>query len=314
MEQLSYEIRLHYTDKEINEVLGGKNAQGLPYSKHFNQNEEFFLAIEKDFSIPHLPIHHDVRNSTPTKEYLAQLRKAISAIAAMFPDVFDELTYFFDPGEILKPCFFRLYKVGESQYLYLLRIDLAFRPNEYEIINKGSNDQTPEYKTRHLFLEANFIPLQDIQVTDGKIQCFRIRQTISQTWIGETGRGYFVQGIWIDNDLTKFFTKLFLPKGKRVYPFYPFICKYKTICQTVVDLSPEGRRKSLPLLHKAIEFLSPQMETIQKSMRETPFSENLETFKTLKEQVPSAWEKVWETLTVEPYLNEKDMKEFKLEY
>ncbi len=47
----------------------------------------------------------------------------------------------------------------------------------------------------------------------------------------------------MDADLTKFFSKLFLPAGKKTYPYYPYLCKYKTVCQ-----SPDRPRSRGPRL------------------------------------------------------------------
>ncbi len=82
-----------------------------------------------------------------------------------------------------------------------------------------------------------------------------VEQMISDTWIGETGRGYFIQGIWMDADLNKFFTKLVIPQGKRIYPYYPFTSKYRTICHNPIGISSAQRREAIPRLHRFIDFL-----------------------------------------------------------
>lgn len=142
---------------------------------------------------------------------------------------------------------------------------------------------------------------------------FRIKQTLSDTWIGETGRGYFTKGIWMDDDLTKFFTKLLVPKTVRIYPFYPFVCRYKTICENMADLSPGFRVSSLTHLIQALEFLSPFMEDIQERLRDNQFSEEMEFFQNLKSKVPDYWNLVFQDIKIETYLNQNDMREFKVE-
>ncbi len=136
----------------------------------------------------------------------------------------------------------------------------------------------------------------------------------SAAWVDETGRGYLVQGIWIDNDLTKFFSKLFLPEGKHTYPFYPFVCKYKTICQNLIDLGPEMRKKLLPYLHRALGLLRPVMPEIEGSLKEEDFSESNVTFRRLKRTVPPPWSEIWNSLRLEMYLNDRDMKEYHINY
>jgi hypothetical protein len=220
----------------------------------------------------------------------------------------------FDPAEILRPGFFQLYRLEGSQYLYLFRLDLRFRPQAHTVLRKGSNDLTAAYSSDLLFLEAAIIPIREVQTHSGNITTFVVDQTISNTWVDEIGRGYLVQGIWIDNDLTKFFSKLFLPEGKRTYPFYPFVCKYKTICQNLIDPAPEVREKLLPHLHRALDFLRPVMPEIEGSLKEQNFSESNVTFRRLKRRVPPSWSEIWNSLRLEMYLNDQDMKEYSIDY
>jgi hypothetical protein len=117
----------------------------------------------------------------------------------------------------------------------------------------------------------------------------------------------------MDMELTKFFTKLFLPTGKRSYPFYPFTCKYKTICLTIPDPRPENRRTLLPYLHGAIKVLTPRMEDIQQSLKGATFSESLPLFQELRPLVQESLFKPWTNLAVVPYLNANEQKEFRVE-
>jgi hypothetical protein len=314
MEERKGVIQINYTDETINQLLKGRSANEKRYTYHFNQNEQFFLDLEDDFIVPHFPIHHNVYNKKPSSEYKTLLQGLLEQLVPLAPKVFQDLTYFFDPSEILRPCFFQLFKTAESYILFLLRLDLLFKTHECEIVERGTNDTTPKYRTKHMFVEGDLIPLESVYARDGRVEGFKIKQTISQTWIGETGRGYFVQGIWMDSELTKFFSKLFLPWGKRIYPYYPFVCKFKTICRSLVDLSPEARKSSIPQLTKAVEFITPAIEQIQESLRENEFSEKMETFVTLKEKVPSYWQNYFDSLTIKRYLNEQDMKEFEVAF
>jgi hypothetical protein len=242
---------------------------------------------------------------------------AFKAVAAQIvnhaPQVLKGLTYFFDPAEIFRPCFYHVYGIGDSIYLYMLRIDLMMRAAESTVIERGTNDMTPAYSTRHLFLEATIIPVEELVLIGEKVKGFRIRQTISQTWIGEFGRGYFQQGIWMDADLTKFFSRLFLPARKKTYPYYPYQCRHKTVCQSVIGLDPEARTSAVPLLHRSLEFLLPEMERIQREMKNASFSEELDIYKELKDRIPGDWYEVWQGVSVDVYLNDSDMREFRIE-
>lgn len=313
MDQIRSEIRLHFTDPQLNEELKKLKPVGPDCPRHFTQGEDFFLRLPKRYRVPHLAIHHDVTNPHPEPDYLDSLRQVIGELGGIAPQLLSDLTYTFDPAEILRPAFFRLYRVGERTYLYLVRIDLQLRPHAQTVLEKGSNDTTAAYETDQLFVEADFVPLEQVMVEEGKIRAFRIRQSVSQTWIGETGRGYFVQGIWLDRELTKFFSKLFLPHNARTYPYYPFTCKYRAICYSVIDVAPEVRKHGLPLLHRAADFLDPHMNDIQEALRSDEFSENLDTFQRLKKQVPPDWENPWKQFRLRAYLNEHEMKEYRIE-
>ncbi len=310
---LTNEIKCGYTNHELNNLLSDLSAQPGTVSRHYNQVEEFFIKLNGGFSVPHLPIHHDFRQTKPSDDYLNSLIQVMKQLILLIPQVFSGLTYLFDTAEILRPCFFKLYRLEDRQYLYLVRVDLLFRPQAHTLNKSGSNDVTASYSSDILFLEGNFIPLQDVRVEDGKVREFLVEQTISNTWVGEVGRGYLVQGIWIDHELTKFFSKLFLPLGKRTYPFYPYICKYKTICQSVVQFSSDAHQKILPILHRAMKFLQPAMPEIEASMKDTSFTDDNATFKKLKEKVPDSWCEIWDSLKVEIYLNDRDMREFRLD-
>jgi len=312
MAQTSNEIRIGYSGPEINAILEGIGDEVRPFSRHFSQSEEFFLKLEDEFTVPRMPIHHDVRLPKPGAEYIAALKSVIAQAAALAPQVLKDLAWFFDPAEILRPCFFRIYRIEESLYLYLMRLDLMMKPSDSTVIERGTNDTTPLYKSRKLFLEDTIIPLAEVTRVEGKVSSFAIKQTISQTWIGEFGRGYFQQGIWMDADLTKFFSRLFLPPNKKTYPFFPYQCRYKTVCQTVIDLSPESRKSRLPFLHRAIQFLHPVMDSIQAAMKNASFSEDMSFFRELKAKVPQSWYEPWKDIRLEGYLNESDMKEFRV--
>jgi hypothetical protein len=313
VEQISNEIRIGYSDPEINAALSSLDEESRPFSRHFNQSEDFFLQLRGDYEVPHIPIHHDVRLAQPARAYAAVVRSVLTQIGRLAPQVLKGLTYFFDPAENLRPCFYRIYRFEDCHYLYLLRVDLMMRAGQSAVVERGTNDTTPHYTSRSLFLESTLIPLAEVVLQEGKVRGFRIRQTISQTWIGEYGRGYFQQGIWMDADLTRFFSRLFLPASKKTYPYFPFLCKYKTVCQAMIDLAPAARTSAVPRLHGALRLLVPYMERIQEEMKNESFSDEMKSFRELKEKVPREWYAPWEALTVKAYLNDQGMKEFCIE-
>jgi hypothetical protein len=313
MEQVTGEIRLGYSDPGMNEIIAVSPAEPIAFTRHFDQNEDFFLRLPSPIVVPSLPIHHDVRRSSPGEEYLSALRNLTRTLIARRLAIFDGLSYVFDPAEVQRPTFYALHEQEGRIDLYLLRLDLSFRPTVHEITEGGSNDVSPAYRTDRLYVEADMIPVTDIMGSEADPEGVRVEQIVSETWIGETGRGYFVQGIWLDRDLTRFFSKLFLPPGKRTYPFYPLSCKYRSVCLNVVDLLPARRWEDAPLLHAARDFLKPHIEEIQDALKERAFSEDLETFQRLRAQIDASRQEAWSSLRVRAYLNESDMKEFVVE-
>lgn len=313
MEKTLNKITISSTSERIDNILDVE-SKNSSYTYHFNQNEESFIKLETEFTVPHFPIHHDSEINFPEQPYLDALENLMKQIIPHTSSIFSNLTYFFDPTEIFHPCFYQIYKYKEHLYLYLVRLDLIYKPSDGTIVESGSNDVTNAYKTNDLYMESDLVPLSEYTSQNGKISGFIIEQNISETWIGETGRGYLLEGIWMDQELTKYLTKLFLSENKKAYPYYPFTCKYRTLCHTVTDLSPNGRKRHLMYLHTARVFALPLLDKIQEALKENSFDKELPAFRKMKEKVPVYWNKVWESLTVKTYLNKQDMKEFLVEF
>lgn len=312
MEQGAGTIQLNTSDPEINAMLQRSSDRSVGFSRHFSQGEDFFLRLGRSFDVPSFSIHHDIRQDRPSAAYQTSLRELIDTVQQMVPEIFSGLTYVFDPAEILRPTFFQMYRVGGENYLYLMGIDLVCRPQKHQIIQRGTNDTTPVYRTSELVIDTDIIPLRELVRSGERTTGGVIEQMISETWIGETGRGYFVQGIWLDTDLTKFFSKLILPRGKRVYPYYPFSSKYRSICAHPIGLDPDARRQIVPLLHRFKHFVRPHIPTIEQTLREESFSESLEQFAAIKEQVPMEWQQRFAPISMSVYLNEEEQKEFEV--
>jgi len=315
MEQTQNEIRIASLDPEVNAILGSIPAEDQDASSivRFNQSEDLHLVLPVDLTYPRLPIHHDVRESEPSASYAHALKRFMAELVGVLPETFRGLAYYFDPAEILRPCFYRLYKVESDVYLFHLRVDLAQHPFEGEVLERGTNDQTAAFRSKKLFFESEIIPLDAVMWELGRVKAFKIHQLISNTWIGETGRGYLVHGIWMDGGLSRFFSRLFMPEGARFHPWYPIFCKYKTICASIAAPNPEMRKRILPLLHRAIAFLRPEMEKIQASLKSGEFSDKIPEFREIQARVPPAWREVLQGFGTKAYLNERDMKEYLLE-
>ncbi|HVP17720.1 MAG TPA: hypothetical protein VMU36_01905 [Spirochaetia bacterium] len=115
MQQVSNEIRVRYADPAVNAVLSAIGDQTMPVSRHFSQSEDFFLQLEGEYTVPHLPVHHDVRVPVPSQDYLSTVVRIAEQVARLAPQVLEGLTYFFDPAEILRPCFFQVFRVAPER-------------------------------------------------------------------------------------------------------------------------------------------------------------------------------------------------------
>jgi len=313
MEKTLNSISISSNSTIIDNILNVESKTDI-YTLHYNHNEESFVKLGTEFTVPHFPIHHDSGQRSPEKLYLDALANLLKQIIPYTGSIFLNLTYFFDQTEIFHPCFYHIYKYKEQLYLYLIRLDLLFKPGDGIILESGSNDVTNSYKTSHLYLESNLIPITGYSSQDGKTTGFNVEQNISDTWIGESGRGYLLEGIWMDLELTKYLSKLFIPEGKNIYPYYPFTCKYRTFCHTLADLTINGRKKHLIYLHSARAFALPRLEEIQEELKKETFTTNLPVFNKMIKEVPEFWNNVWKNLKIKSYLNNKDMKEFLVEF
>lgn len=113
MDQVSNEISIGSPDGTIDAIV--RAAPGArPFTRHFSEGEEFFLRLEGEYTVPRMPIHHDVRLGSPGPAHREALVEAVRGIAALAPQVLAGLSYFFDPAEVLRPCFYKLYQIGRA--------------------------------------------------------------------------------------------------------------------------------------------------------------------------------------------------------
>ena len=313
MEQILNIIPIDYTNNEINGLLKKSKENKADYSLHFTQNEDFFLNTWQTYNIPHIPIHHDIHRKNPDRNYISFLKSVLETIIPLTSPLLYDTEYFFDPAELLRPCFYKIYNYNGSQYIYIIRLDLSFKPNYCDIIEMGNNDISHFFSTKSVFLDADIHPVEKIIEKSGRKEVY-IKQSISQTWIGETGRGYFIQGIWIDTELTKFFSRLFIDKNTSTYPYYPFSCKFRTVSHSPVDFSEEGRKKHISLIDSAYNFIYPYMKEIEKVLKNNEFSMDLPLFQEIKSKTDPEIISYFSKYGIRRYLNEKGMKEYELEY
>lgn len=313
MEQKGNRLFIRGMESCFNEALRS-TAAPRSCSLHFNQGEDFFIRLADEVMIPSFPVHHDIRVHHAVEVEKQALLAALTTLAPHVGKFLQDMQFFFDPTENQKPSFIQFLNCEGQLYAGIIRLDLAFRASTCRVVQRGTNDQTASYASRHFVVEADLIPLLDRQrLADGSLE-LTLSQTISETWIGETGRGYFLQGIWLDREISKFFTRLFLPRGKRLYPYYPLNCKYRSTTFQLVDLSPESRIRACRFLHQARQVLEPNIRLIEESLHRQDFSEELDSFVQLKTRVDPAMEAFFTPYAIRSYLNEQEMKEYEITF
>ncbi len=313
MERLLDKIVFNYSDPEISKYLRAIDNRKTNYSVHFDQNEDAFLLSENTLKVPSFTVFHDVNKTKPSEDYINKLRQLVSSLCRAFPEVFVGTKYFFDPAEILRPCFIQVLKTDQNYYLYILRLDLNIRLLDSRITANATNDTTAEFETKKLFFESLIIPVFQPEIADSS-GSIPLKRFFESTWVGESGTGYHVNGKWIDLELTKLLTAVFMADGVNSYPYYPFRCDFNTICLFPADISFSGRYKFIRYFHKSLHLIQNHIPKMEKEFKKRPFTRSNPLYLELKRTIPREWTKIWSSLKIKPYLNKEGMKEYKLEF
>ena len=283
-------------------------ADTLPHC--FTQEEEFFLELPQPLTIPALDVHHNVHQLEATEEYIAAVTGLVRELTRMIPAALVGLNWFFDPRDTLHPLFVQALSSKDKRYLYLLRIDLTCRPRHAETLERATNSRTARYRTNRLFLESEVLPLDALDTSTPEKKLY-LAKLFQNTWKGESGRRYHIEGQWIDQDITKFLTRSVLAPKRKSFPFYPLRCRYNTLSSTCLELSPEGRRKSAAILDLMWTQVAPRASIIQNRLQDAPFSENDELFAQVRTLCQPLIEPRLGSYRLEAYLNEQEQKEYR---
>jgi len=291
-------------------LTAGDKAPSYPL--FYTQNEDFFIRLKEPFTVPRFPVHHAIDSPTPEKAYLAAIGTLLTGLIRLAPELFAGLTYFFDPEDIFHPGFYRLIDCRGMSFLYLFRLDLGLKTHYSDIAERGTNDLSHSFSGSALFCDALLIPLGEVIARPGGDADCVVNELVSETWIGETGRGYRVKGIWIDDDLSRFFTRLFISPGKRLFPLYPFVCRHKTVCGTVIDFTPAAVDSLASPLKNAVEVLQPEIREIESVLRQNRYSDDLPVLQRLKKKIDTSLYSGWDAVIVETYPNQQGNREYRI--
>jgi len=307
MDRKTSTIEFGFTDGTINTILSAPYTDNRPIRQlYFNRNEDQFITLSSPMVIPALPVHHPLENQTPPVEYTTMVANLASFLMKEVPSLVAGTRWAFDPVNLHVPQFYRIHKTASQDYLLLTRIDLTCHPLDCEIIKEGSNNRTHAYRTSKLFFESDWIPLDSVKITQDRTLVHPF-QTIPNTWKGEAGQGYMIHGIWMDADINKFFSKLFMPEGRRSHPFYPVNCKHRCVCVNSLNLpGPE-------ILEKIRGVIEPELDGILRDLQNSPFSELMPLFQRIRSEIlPHTC--LWNNIRVTPKLDKNDHKEYIVEF
>ena len=308
MEKLC-DFLLGASDLEVSSRLLELGDQALALDRRLTQEEDFFLVLPRPFVVDSFEIHHDIRNVEPSPQYLRVIRSLVESWAAQVPGVFHGLTWFFDPRDLFHPLFLQFLSVGGRQLLYVLRPDLTYRNRYGEILTRGGNDVTPRYSTSALFLESEVLVLDGAETfTAG--QCLVVPKLFQKTWKGESGRGYFVTGSWIDHDITQLLSRVALPVGAKAFPCYPLRCRYESLSVRCLSPTPEGRLKAAQILVKAWPLVRPWAHRIESALKDEPYREDHPLVEQLRDQWGEQLSSLWEPYELTATLNSANQKEY----
>jgi hypothetical protein len=234
----------------------------------------------------------------------------VGAWADLVPGLFQGLSWYFDPKDLFHPAFAQVLASRDKRYLFLLRPDLTFRGRHAEMIERGGNDVTARYSTRHLFVEAEVLPLDTWVTRDLEKRLF-LAKLFTETWEGESGRGYSLTGRWIDQEITRLMTRAALPPGTRSFPHYPLRCRFETLSARCVTPTAEGRKRAAAVLDAAWPLVAPWAGRIQADLKADPYREDHPLVESLRRAWGDRLASRWGGFRIEPYLNSQDQKEYR---
>jgi hypothetical protein len=306
----SPDFLLATTDAGVSDRLRSLPEGSVDLDRRFTQEEDFFVVLDRPFVVDPFDIHHDVGQTLAPERYLAVIRSLVDAWAGQVPQLFRDLSWYFDPRDLFHPLFVQVLSARDKRYLYVLRPDLSFRGRHGEVIDRGGNDSTPRYSTRHLFLESEVLPLESWGTEEGGKR-LSLTKVFGKTWQGESGKGYFVTGRWIDQEISRLLSKAAFPKGTRTFPLLPLRCRHDTLSVRCVSPTPEGRRRAALVLEAAWPLVETWAERIQNTLRADPWRDDHPLVEQLRAQWGDKLSSRWGGFRLEAFLDDHEQKEYR---
>jgi hypothetical protein len=278
--------------------------------RRYTQEEDFFLVLDRPFEVDSFEIHHDVADPVPSKRYRDTVNSLVESWGTQIPGVFQGLSWYFDPRDLFHPLFLQVLASNRGRYLFVLRPDLTFRGHHGEVVTRGTNSETTRYASRHLFLEAEVLPLQTWDPSEG-VRGLALKKLFPLTFQGEEGSGYFATGRWLDTEISKVLSRAALPAGTRTHPHYPLRCRFETLSARCATPTTEGRRRAATLLEVAWPLVEPWADRIQADLATDPYRDDHPLIGLLRAAWGDRLSSRWGDYRIEPILNEHDQKEYR---
>lgn len=304
------DILLGDADPGINRVLASLPEESDVWDLRFNQDEEMFLVLESDYEVLPFEVHHDVRSIHPSERYRRMITSLVSDLSQRLPGTFRNLSWYFQPHDLFHPVFLQpMASRSGKRYLYQFRLNLTFHGQRSEIVERGTNDLTPHFRTKNLVCDSLVLPLET-WASEGAGRALRLAKLFPNTFVGEQGLGYVRMGQWIDRDLTRILGKAALEPGRRNFPFQPLQCHKGTLAVACTDFSERGRRWGASTLELAWDLVSPWADQLQQDLKVESYREDHPLIDLLRARWQGRLATRWGDFRLEAYLNEFEQKEY----
>lgn len=255
---IDFHFTYHLPLEKDDELRASRDLTHPPPEVSLFQGDKVCYTLAEPIRILSFPIHHDYRDPNPHPVYHEAITNMFSQFKLQLPFSLPMLQWGFDPRKILQPTLYHEIEHQGNRFLFVVQFDLSFRSYWHRSLRRGDNNWTTEYETRRVMMSFDFLPL-DLKLSDSND--YYVHQFFDSTWIGEEGRGYYLQGIWMDDDLTEFFSLFLMPDLEAYYPFFPLRCRYQSLSANTWKLSHDG-------VPKLLEFLTPIMSIPKSSLKE----------------------------------------------
>lgn len=229
------------------------------------QDGTLCLSWLEPLLVPSFPIHHPPQKPKPSDDYQAAIRSLITELGRRAGAMLDSTRLGFDPKAPLEPVFFQVFTHDGMPFLYLARVNLAFRLGFGRRLRSSTNTHTAPYETPRLAWQLEVLPLERHE--EG---AFWVLQLFDSTWLGEEGWGYRQSGQWMDEELGELFTRIVCPDCAASHPYRLLICHHRSLAAVPIRAGPPERLELARLLGRLVRRGAGEFRALQARLRGQP--------------------------------------------